>query len=132
LLVKKEDNAIFTASRGEDNDVLPGEIFDVFRCTVGLDSMTFVSPKGESYILAFPLLSEASFGDYVYQGNLWFRCVAEGKRFCFCAAPKEWKSPAGKKLRERIGHYVKIGNTKALDTYLSDGPVDVIMTLLLH
>jgi frataxin-like iron-binding protein CyaY len=129
--MKKEKENLFTLSLGDGNEVLPGEIYDVFTAKVSLDSADFVSTKGEHFSLAFPTISAASFSDYIYQQNLWFSCVADGKRYCFCASPKEWKSSSGKKLLERIGHYTKIANTKALDLYLHDGPTDVIMNLLL-
>ena len=128
--MKREDQDVFIAARGEDNDVLPGEIFDTYRCRVALESMTFTSAKGESFVLAFPLLSEAGFSAYVLQGNLWFRCRADGKRFSFSVAPKDWRSPSGKMLLERVGHYVKIDNLGALETYLHDGPANIFLTLL--
>jgi len=128
--MKKEDKDIFIAARGEDNDVLPGEIFDTFQCRVGLDSMVLTSAKGERFVLPFPLISEASFSDYIFQGNLWFRCRADGKRFSFCAARKYWRSPSGKRLLERVGHYVKVGNLEALQIYLNDIPANTLLTFL--
>ena len=129
--MKKEDKDIFIAARGEDNDVLPGEIFDTYRCRIGLDSMILTSAKGESFVLPFPLISEATFSNYVCRGNLWFSCRADGKRFSFCAAPKYWRSLSGKRLLERVGHYVKVGNLDALQAYLNDTPANALLTLLI-
>ncbi len=122
----------FEASLGEGNDVLPGEIFTLYSTIVYQDSMVFIAPNKERYSLDFTTLSEASFSPYIFEENLWFSCRSFGKRYCFAASPKSWNSVSGKRLIERVSHYVQIQNLKDLALYTHDGPTTVLLHITLH
>ena len=94
--------------------------------------MVFIGPSKERYSLDFATLSEASFSPYLFEENLWFSCRSFGKRYCFAAAPKSWNSVSGKRLIERVSHYVKIQNLKDLALYIHDGPTRILLHIALH
>lgn len=122
----------FQAVLGYGNDVLPGEVFTLFRMSVHPDHATFSSVKNEKYMLDYSAVSEAAFSIYTMGENLWFSCLADGKRFCFSASPKDWKSEEGKKFLSEIKHRVKIENLKGLDAYCGDSVPSVFFGLLEH
>jgi hypothetical protein len=131
-MAKPSQSKSFRASLGANNDVLPGDVFTVFETIIYRDGMIFISQEKERYFLDFSQITEASFSSYQFEGNLWFSCLAEGKHYCFCASPSDWKSSEGKRLLQGVCHYVKIQNLKDLATYLHDGLPTFLIELLLH
>ncbi len=65
--------------------------------------------------IPFASFTSAEFG--IGSAQLWLQCVVDGAPFVFCSPRRDWKSPAGKLLLEKIGEHTEIQGWKEYDGY---------------
>jgi len=110
-------NKVFDMVLGESEGILPkargytgyfAEITDTsLICTNDV--------LGVKKEIPFSSFQAAEFG--IGSGLLWLQCVVDGKSLVFSSTRKNWKSPAGKLIMEKIAEQTEILSRKEYDRY---------------
>ena len=107
---------VFELILGEKNAVLPGKTWYAYGVICTDDEMICCNAGEQTeFRIPFSSFSRAEFG--IGSGNLWLQTVTGGNSLVFCARRKMWKSPAGKKLIERISAVTPVLDMKAYDQF---------------
>lgn len=103
-----DSNRVFEMVLGESEGILPkargytGYFAEITDSGIICTNDTFEVKKE----IPFSSFTAAEFG--IGSGLLWLQCVVNGKSFIFTSPRKNWKSPAGRLLVEKIGAHTEI------------------------
>jgi len=112
--VPKED--IFEMALGETNNILPGGLWHGYAVLVADEEMIcYTKTHQTEFHIPYADFQQAVFG--IGSGNLWLQCQIGGNSLVFCAPRKQWKSPAGKKLIEKISAVTPVQGMKEYEQF---------------
>ena len=113
-----EQDKVFDMVLAVGSDILPTVTsFTGYIAEIRDDCIVCTNDKLNIFKKEIPFSSfqRAEFG--IGSAQLWLQCIVDGKEFVFCSTRKNWKSPAGKLLLEKIGEKTEILSTKEYDQY---------------
>ncbi len=112
-----DENKVFNIVVGEGGGILPQKISMQGYIAQITDTgvICFNDKLKVKKEIPFSSFTSAEFG--IGSAQLWLQCVVDGAPFVFCSPRREWKSPAGKLLLEKIGEYVEIKGWKEYNGY---------------
>ncbi len=103
-----DENNVFEISLGQDNPILPGRPFTPFYVCVEEEAVVCYKAKENNTVIKilYEDIAKAEFG-IGNQGRLWLQCDILNEFVPFSANNKAgWKSPAAKKLLEKLGERI--------------------------
>lgn len=112
-----DENKVFNIVVGEGGGILPQKISMQGYIAQITDTgvICFNDKLKVKKEIPFSSFTSAEFG--IGSAQLWLQCVVDGAPFVFCSPRREWKSPAGKLLLEKIGEHVEIKGWKEYNGY---------------
>ena len=110
-------NRVFDMVVGEGGGILPQKTgMAGYIAEITDTSVVCTNDKlGVKKEIPFNLFTRAEFG--IGNAQLWLQCVVDGKPFVFCSLRRNWKSPAGKLLLQKIGEQTEILGMKEYNGY---------------
>ena len=113
-----DESRVFDMVLGESGSILPkARGYTGYIVEINDDYLDCTNDKFNVFHKQIPFSSfeRAEFG--IGSGNLWLQCIVDGESFVFCSTRKNWKSPAGKLLLEKIGEKTEILGMKEYNQF---------------
>lgn len=104
-----DPDKVFDMVLGESGNILPkARGFTGYIVEIKDDCLDCTNDKFGVFYKEIPFSSfqQAEFG--IGSGQLWLQCIVDGESFVFCTTRKGWKSPAAKRILEKIGEHTEI------------------------
>ncbi len=112
-----DENKTFNMIIGEGGGILPQRVaMQGYFAEITETSVICTNDKLKvRKEIPFASFTSAEFG--IGSAQLWLQCIVDGVPFVFCSPRRDWKSPAGKLLLEKIGEHTEIQGRKEYDGY---------------
>ena len=111
-----DENKVFDMVVGDGGNILPARGFTGYITEITDTSIICTNDKlGVKKEIPFSSFKAAEFG--IGNAYLWLQCNIDGSFFAFNMSRKNWKSPVGKLLIEKISEQVEIAGMKEYNGY---------------